>query len=115
MVGNRPPVVSVIIPVYNGAKYLMEAIDSVLSQTFTDFELLVVDDGSTDETWGLIQSYGSRVRGFRKLNGGVASALNLGIRESRGKWIAWLSHDDAFLPKKLVLPGRVWVTPRCSG
>lgn len=95
------PAVSVIIPVYNGTDYLREAIDSVLLQTFTDYELLVIDDGSTDNTWKLIQSYGSRLRGIRKLNGGVASALNVGIQHARAQWIAWLSHDDAFLPIKL--------------
>jgi glycosyltransferase involved in cell wall biosynthesis len=95
------PVVSVLIPVYNGTDYLREAIDSVLAQTFTDYELLVIDDGSTDGTWQLIQSYGERVRGFRKPNGGVASALNLGLGEMRGKWFTWLSHDDLWLPEKL--------------
>jgi GT2 family glycosyltransferase len=95
------PAVSVVIPVYNGTAYLREAIDSVLAQTFTAYELLVIDDGSTDGTWELIQSYGSRLRGIRKSNGGVASALNVGIQHARGQWIAWLSHDDAFLPDKL--------------
>lgn len=93
--------VSVIIPVYNGTNYLREAIDSVLAQTYTHYEILVVDDGSTDRTWEVIQSYGTRVRGIRKENGGVASALNCGIREAEGKYIAWLSHDDLFLPEKL--------------
>jgi glycosyltransferase involved in cell wall biosynthesis len=95
------PAVSVIIPVYNGTNYLREAIDSVFAQTFADYELNIVDDGSTDGTWTLIQSYGERVRGFQKPNGGVASALNLGIANARGTWIAWLSHDDLFLPTKL--------------
>jgi len=93
--------VSVIIPVYNGTKYLREAIDSVLSQTYENVELLVVDDGSTDETWALVQSYGSILRGIQKENGGVASALNFGIRHATGEYIAWLSHDDLFLPEKL--------------
>ena len=96
-----PPAVTVVIPVYNGTNYLREAIDSVLAQTYGDYELIVVDDGSTDDTWALIQSLGERVRGFRKPNGGVASALNLGISHARGRWIAWLSHDDLFLPAKL--------------
>jgi glycosyltransferase involved in cell wall biosynthesis len=95
------PSVSIIIPVYNGTNYLREAVESVLAQTYADYEVLVVDDGSTDGTWDLIQSYGDRVRGFRKPNGGVASALNLGIREMRGRWFAWLSHDDLWLPDKL--------------
>lgn len=95
------PAVSVVIPVYNGTNYLREAVDSVAAQTFSDHEIVVVDDGSTDATWELIASFGSRVRGFRKQNGGVASALNLGIANARGRWIAWLSHDDLFLPAKL--------------
>jgi glycosyltransferase involved in cell wall biosynthesis len=95
------PLVSVIIPVYNGTNYLAEAVASVLSQTYEPIELIVVDDGSTDGTWDLIRSYGDRVHGIRKDNGGVASALNRGIREASGRFIAWLSHDDLFLPDKL--------------
>ena len=102
MDNKTAPAVSVIIPVYNGINYLNESVDSVLAQTFTDYEVLVVDDGSTDETWDLIQAYEDRVRGIRKPNGGVASALNRGIQEARGRWIAWLSHDDVFLPDKLL-------------
>jgi len=95
------PNISVVIPVYNGTNYLREAIASVLAQTYTDYEVLVIDDGSTDGTWELIQSYGERVRGFRKPNGGVSTALNLGLEEMRGQWFAWLSHDDLWLPEKL--------------
>ena len=92
---------SVVIPVYNGTNYLCEAIDSALAQTYINYEVLVIDDGSTDGTWELIQNYGERVRGFRKPNGGAASALNLGIKEMHGRWFAWLSHDDLWLPEKL--------------
>ena len=95
------PLVSAIIPVYNQERYLRLAIDSVLAQTFRDFELLVVDDGSTDTTPEIIASYGDRLRSFRKPNGGGASALNFGIREAQGKWIAWLSSDDLWEPTKL--------------
>ncbi len=102
MSSSDRPAVSVIIPVFNGMNYLGEAIDSVLAQTFTDYELLVVDDGSTDGTWEIVKSYGTRVRGLQKPNGGVASALNLGISEAKGRWVAWLSHDDLFLPNKLL-------------
>lgn len=93
--------VSVIIPVYNGTNFLSQAIESVLSQSYPHFELIVVDDGSTDQTWSIIEAYGSRLRGYRKENGGVASALNLGIQKAKGDYIAWLSHDDLFLPNKL--------------
>lgn len=101
MVKEALPKVSIIIPVYNGTNYLREAINSVLSQTYTNCEVIVVDDGSTDGTWAMIQSYGSNVLSFRKENGGVASALNYGIRKATGQYIAWLSHDDLFLPNKL--------------
>jgi len=101
MVGKTMPLVSVVIPVFNGANYLPEAIESVLKQTYVNWELLVVDDGSTDETWEIIRSYGSVVRGIRKENGGVASALNCGLQAATGVFIAWLSHDDLFLPEKL--------------
>lgn len=95
------PSVSVVIPVYNGTNYLREAIDSVLNQTYNNYEIIVVDDGSTDETWAIIQSYGSKVRGIRQENRGVAGALNNGIRSSTSDYVAWLSHDDLFLPVKL--------------
>ena len=95
------PKISVIIPVYNGQNYLREAIDSVFTQTYKNYEMIVVDDGSTDKTWEMIQSYGSHLYGIQKENGGVASALNCGIRHASGEYIAWLSHDDLFLPNKL--------------
>jgi hypothetical protein len=98
---STSPIVSVVIPVYNGANYLCEAIESVLAQRFLDGEVIVVDDGSVDGTWSIIQKFGERVKGFRKENGGVASALNMGIRQATGSYIAWLSHDDLFLPHKL--------------
>jgi glycosyltransferase involved in cell wall biosynthesis len=101
MPDNVTPLVSVVIPVYNGTNYLREAVDSVLAQTYTHYEIIVVDDGSTDGTWEIIQSYGTRVIGIHKENGGVASAVNCGIRQAKGDYIAWLSHDDLFLPRKL--------------
>jgi glycosyltransferase involved in cell wall biosynthesis len=99
----EPSLVSVVIPVFNGTNYLRQAIDSVLAQTYPYFELIVVDDGSNDGTWELIRSYGDAVRGYSKANGGVASALNHGLREMRGRWFAWLSHDDVWMPDKLAL------------
>jgi glycosyltransferase involved in cell wall biosynthesis len=93
--------VSVIIPVYNGAKYLRDAVDSVISQTYDPVEIIIIDDGSQDSTWEIIKSYQSKVRGFSKPNGGVASALNAGILQAAGEYIAWLSHDDIFLPRKI--------------
>lgn len=97
------PLVSILIPVYNGANYLREAIDSALAQTWPQREVLVINDGSTDNgaTEARALSYGKRIRYFSKSNGGVASALNLGIREMRGEFFSWLSHDDVYLPRKL--------------
>jgi len=97
------PLVSVVIPVFNGAAFLREAIDSALAQTYPNVEILVVDDGSNDggATAAVVQSYDGRIRAFYKENGGVASALNLGIREMHGALFSWLSHDDIYLPRKL--------------
>jgi GT2 family glycosyltransferase len=95
--------VSIIIPVFNGAKYLREAIDSALSQTHRPLEVLVVNDGSTDggATSGIARSYGDRIRLIEKENGGVASALNAGIARMRGDYFSWLSHDDVYYPDKI--------------
>ena len=81
------PKVSIVIPVYNGANYLSEAIDSALAQTYSNIEILVVNDGSNDEgaTERIAKSYGEKIRYFAKENGGVSSALNLGIREMHGE------------------------------
>jgi glycosyltransferase involved in cell wall biosynthesis len=95
------PEVSVIIPSYNSAKYLTDAVDSVLSQTFRDFELLVIDDGSTDDTDAVMSRYGTPVRCIRQPNLGVAAARNRGIKESRGRYVAFLDADDIWRPDKL--------------
>jgi glycosyltransferase involved in cell wall biosynthesis len=100
---NIYPLVSVAIPVYNGANYLREAIDSVLSQTYPNVEVLVVNDGSCDggATEGIARSYGNRIQYFAKPNGGVASALNRALEEAKGGYFCWLSHDDVYLPEKV--------------
>lgn len=97
------PRVSIIIPVYNGANYMRQAIDSALAQDYKNLEILVVNDGSTDggETARIGESYGDRIRFLEKENGGVASALNLAIREMTGEYISWLSHDDVYAPQKI--------------
>lgn len=97
------PLVSIVIPVYNGANYLNEAIDSAIAQTYDHIEVLVINDGSNDNgaTERIALSYGDRIHYFRKENGGVSSALNLGIREMRGDYFSWLSHDDRYLPRKV--------------
>jgi hypothetical protein len=97
------PRVSIVIPVRNGADYKRDAIDSALAQTYENCEVLVVNDGSNDggETERIARSYGKRIRYIAKANGGVASALNAGIREMMGQYFSWLSHDDVYLPHKV--------------
>lgn len=97
------PKVSIVIPVYNGADYLGEAIDSALAQTYSNIEVLVVNDGSNDNgaTERLAQSYGEKIRYFYKPNGGVASALNRAIAEMAGDYFSWLSHDDLYAKYKI--------------
>lgn len=93
--------VSVIIPAYNGDRYIEEAIAGVLAQTYTDYEIIVVDDGSTDNTPQIVQQYGSKIRYFSQANQGVASSRNLGLAKAEGEYIAFLDQDDVFLPHKL--------------
>ena len=97
------PKVSIIIPVYNGSDYLREAIDSALAQTYKNIEILVINDGSNDggRTEHIAKSFGDSIRYICKKNGGVASALNLGIREMTGEYFSWLSHDDLYYPHKV--------------
>jgi glycosyltransferase involved in cell wall biosynthesis len=94
-------VVSVIIPTYNSAAFLREAIQSVLSQTYVDFEVVVVDDGSTDNTESEVHSFGDRVCYVKQQNQGAGAARNHGINRSRGKYVAFLDADDLWLPGKL--------------
>ncbi|HJD61566.1 MAG TPA: glycosyltransferase [Rickettsia endosymbiont of Columbicola hoogstraali] len=97
------PVVSIIIPVYNGANYMREAIDSALAQTYKNIEIIVVNDGSKDngKTEEIALSYGDQIRYFSKENGGCASALNVGIKNMKGEYFSWLSHDDLYYPSKI--------------
>ena len=95
------PLVSVIIPTYNRGWILKETIDSVLAQDFTDFELIVVDDGSTDNTQGILDSYKEDIIVLQQQNKGVSSARNRGIVSASGQFIAFLDSDDLWLPKKL--------------
>jgi glycosyltransferase involved in cell wall biosynthesis len=93
--------VSVVIPTYNSAHYATTAVESVLAQTFTDTEIIVIDDGSTDETESAMGRFGPPVRYIKQANHGVASARNRGIAESRGRYIAFLDADDTWCPDKL--------------
>ena len=97
----KKPLVSVIIPAYNSASYIEEALNSIFDQTFKDFEVIVVDDGSTDTTKRILEKYGERIRYYYQKNGGPASARNHGIREAHGQYIAFLDADDLWLPTKL--------------
>jgi glycosyltransferase involved in cell wall biosynthesis len=99
---NSPPKVSVVMAVYNGATYLRPAVESVLGQSFLEFEFIVVDDGSTDETTTILHSYqDARLRVILQANHGPAAAGNRGIRASEGLYIARLDADDVAAPERL--------------
>ena len=96
------PNFSVIIPTYNREDFINSAIDSVWGQTFSDFDLIVIDDGSTDRTRESVEEYqDSRLRYFYQNNKGVSSARNRGIKESKGKYLAFLDSDDTWVDTKL--------------
>ena len=97
------PLVSIIIPVYNGSNFLKEAIESALNQTYKNIEVLVINDGSIDnnKTENICKFFNNKIRYFYKKNGGVASALNLGIKAAKGSFFSWLSHDDLYAPNKI--------------
>lgn len=100
---NEAPLVTIVIPVYNGTNFMREAIDSALAQTYPNVETLVVNDGSNDggATERTALSYGDRIRYLSKENGGVSSALNLAVSKAKGSYISWLSHDDLYYPEKI--------------
>jgi len=97
------PTVSVVIPAYNAERYIGETLESVLAQTYRDFEVVVVDDGSTDGTREIVRGYGEPVRLVEQPNSGPAAARNRGVREARGEFIAFIDADDLWLPEKLAL------------
>lgn len=96
---SSKPFVSIVIPTYN-CPYISDSVESALNQTHTNSEVIVVNDGSTQHT-GKIKPYLDRVRYIEKSNGGTGSALNAGIRQARGEYIAWLSSDDLFTREKV--------------
>ncbi len=117
------PAVSVVIPLYNREKYIARAIDSVLAQTYNDFELIVIDDGSTDNGSEVVKQYDDqRIKIVSQQNAGVSSARNAGIDLAKGKWIAFLDSDDQWLPEKLQCqvdflnetPTLRWVGSNCT-
>lgn len=98
------PQVSIITPCYNASRFISQTIDSVLTQTFTDWEMIIVDDGSKDDSSDIVEKYvkkDSRIRLIRQPNGGSANARNHGIREATGRYIALLDADDLWLPQFL--------------
>jgi glycosyltransferase involved in cell wall biosynthesis len=97
------PIVSVVIPAYNAEHLVAHAVESVLAQSFSAYEAIVVDDGSEDDTRSVVASYGDRVRLVSQENGGVASARNRGIEQARGRWVAFLDTDDHWRPAHLDL------------
>jgi glycosyltransferase involved in cell wall biosynthesis len=95
------PLVSVIIPVYNGAATIDRALKSVLDQTFTDYEIVICEDGSTDDTPSVLAKYGDKLRVVRQANRGLPAARNAAVASSRGELLALIDHDDEWLPQKL--------------
>lgn len=105
--------VSMIVPVYNTAQYLPACLDSILAQTFSDYELLLVDDGSTDDSAAICDAYAAkdqRIRVFHRPNGGVSAARNLGVAQAQGDWICYVDSDDEVKPDYL----KVMVDAICS-
>ncbi|MGC4059822.1 MAG: glycosyltransferase [Aquabacterium sp.] len=98
-----PRLVSVIIGTYNGARYLRPTLDSVLAQTYAPLEVIVVDDGSKDDTWAVLQSYGDRITAVRQPNGGIPMARNTGLNHARGEFIALMDHDDLCMPERIAV------------
>lgn len=95
------PAISVIIPTYNRAGIIERAVKSVLAQTVQDLEIIVVDDGSTDDTASVLAGFGERLKVLRQSNQGVSAARNAGIRAASGEWVAFLDSDDQWHPSKL--------------
>ncbi len=115
---HKVPEISVIIPTFNRAQTVPRALDSVLKQSFRDFEVIIVDDGSDDETESVIEAFcerrGADVTYLKQENAGVSAARNRGIRNAQGRWIAFLDSDDEWLPHKLqVQAGFVTAQPGC--
>jgi glycosyltransferase involved in cell wall biosynthesis len=100
---SRPLSVSCVIPVFNGERFLAEAVESVVAQEHPDLEIIVVDDGSTDGTRAVAERFGSRVKYLHQANSGPASARNHGIRAASGEFVALLDSDDLWHPQKLAV------------
>ena len=113
--GAAPPLVSVVIPAYNCAAFIEEALQSIYRQTYRHWEIIVVDDGSTDATSSVLAPHLKKIRYFKQENKGTAAARNAGIKRARGDLIAFLDNDDVWLPEKLELQVRVMQAwPECG-
>lgn len=110
------PLVSIVIPLYNGSNYVEEAIKSALAQTYDNIEIIVVNDGSTDNGAGkaICDRYSDRIVYFEKENGGCASALNFGIKHAKGALISWLSHDDLYDSQKVEKQVRIYTNQQLN-
>ncbi len=109
------PLISVVIPTYNSPDYLIQTLETVLAQTFTDFEIVIINDGSTDNTAQRLEPYLKRIRLITQSNGGIGAARNRGIDAARGKYVALLDHDDLWTPEKLQLQIAYFQKhPQCS-
>ena len=95
--------VSVVLPVYNSEKFLSKSIESILDQTYNHIEIIVVDDGSTDNSLKILQQYSEKIQIISQSNQGLASALNAGIKKINGKYFKMLSHDDVLHPIAIFL------------
>jgi len=109
------PKVSVVIPVHNGASTIGRALDSVFAQTFTDFEVIIVDNGSTDDTLAVLARYGDRIRVISEASRGPSAARNAGDRAAGGEYIAFLDDDDEWMPEKIArCVGVLEADPECA-
>ena len=97
------PTVTCIVPVFNGERYLREALDSIVAQSHQTLDVLLVDDGSTDASAAVAKSYGDRIRYFFQPNAGPAAARNVGLAAAQGEFVAFLDADDRWHPEKLTL------------
>ena len=93
--------ISVIIPIYNSERFLSDSLDSVLNQTYSDYEVICIDDGSTDKSGEILKKYSDKIKIITQKNKGLASALNVGIDAMKGNWFKWFSPDDVMFPETL--------------
>jgi glycosyltransferase involved in cell wall biosynthesis len=97
------PAISVVIPVYNGEKYLRQCVESLLNQTSRPYEVIIVDDGSTDQTPSIVESFGDSIVRLRQNQDGPATARNFGVEAASGEYLAFIDADDIWMPGKLAL------------